>query len=182
MKTQYLALLRGINVGGKNIIKKDKLKSAFEDLGLEKVQTYIQSGNVVFYASSTNKELLMKKIEKQLSILFNFDARIVLLSERELEKMITGAPRGFGTKPTEYRYDVIFLKAPLTATEALLKISLKEGVDEIHGKPGVLYFSRLEKRVTQSYVSKIVMQPMYKFMTIRNWNTTIKLLDLMKKS
>ncbi len=181
-KTQYLALLRGINVGGNNIIKKDKLKKAFEDLGLENVATYIQSGNVLFSAPTISKAALMEKIEKGLSKEFNYQAQAVVLTLRELSKIVIGAPRGFGKDLTKYRCDVIFLKPPLTAAVAMKSISTKEGVDAVHSKPGVLYFSRLTVRATQSHLFKIVLQPMYKSVTIRNWNTTSKLLNLMEES
>lgn len=68
---QYLALLRGINVGGKNIIKMVDLKACFEEMDLSDVTTYIQSGNVVFASTETDSAKLTDKIEKTLSKRFN---------------------------------------------------------------------------------------------------------------
>jgi uncharacterized protein (DUF1697 family) len=81
--------------------------------------------------------------------------------------------------PEKYRYDVIFLKEPLIATQALKHISLKPGVDEAFTGSGVLYFSRLVARASQSRLGRIVGTPIYQSLTIRNWNTTKKLLELM---
>ena len=88
-------------------------------------------------------------------------------------------PDGFGSKPAEYRYDVLFLKAPLTAAEAMKSIRTKDGVDEAFAGKDVIYFSRLTSRATQSYLSRVVGLPVYQNMTIRNWNTSTKLLALM---
>lgn len=178
---QYLALLRGINVGGNNIIKMTDLKACFESLGLSDVTTFIQSGNVVFRSSEKDKAVLIAKIEKALSERFLYVSRIVLISDRELRKVIESAPHGFGTKPNLHRYDVIFLKAPLTAKEAMKSIRTKEGVDTADAGKQVLYFSRLVSRASQSYLARMITLPIYQNMTIRNWNTTTKLLSLMEK-
>jgi uncharacterized protein (DUF1697 family) len=177
---QYLALLRGINVGGKNIIKMAELKASFEDMGLADVATYIQSGNVLFRASGKNPNALTSDIEEALSVRFDYESRVVIVSEKELEKVVRNAPRGFGEDSESYRYDVVFLKHPLTAREALKSVRTREGVDEVYAGQGVFYFSRLIKRASQSYLSKIVQLPIYQQMTIRNWNTTTRLLALMQ--
>lgn len=90
------------------------------------------------------------------------------------------APAGFGDDPARYRYDAIFLKAPLTARTAIKSVPTKEGVDRADVGPGVLYFSRLTSRATQSRLSKIVGTPVYRNMTIRNWNTTTKLARMLE--
>jgi uncharacterized protein (DUF1697 family) len=178
---QYLALLRGINVGGKNIIKMTDLKACFESLGFSDVVTYIQSGNVLFKSADKDKAELTKRIEKELSKRFNYPSRLVTVTHKELRKAVGGAPRGFGSEPDKYRYDVIFLKEPLTPKEAMKSVSTKEGVDTAHAGERVLYFSRLISRATQSHLTKIISLPIYQSMTIRNWNTTTKLLVLMEK-
>jgi uncharacterized protein (DUF1697 family) len=91
------------------------------------------------------------------------------------------APGQFGKDATKYRYDVIFLKAPLTAKVAMQSITVKDGVDRAYAGNGVLYFSRLMAKATQSRLQRIIALPMYQNMTIRNWNTTTKLLALMDK-
>jgi uncharacterized protein (DUF1697 family) len=99
-----------------------------------------------------------------------------------LRAIVDRAPKRFGAEPATYRYDVIFLKEPLAAKVALKSVPTKPGVDEAHAGTGVLYFSRLDARAAQSRLSKIVSSPIYPSVTIRNWNTTTKLLTLMESA
>ena len=177
---QYLVLLRGINVGGKNIIKMMDLKASFEAMGFSNVLTYIQSGNVVFQSDEKDKAVLTTKIEKGLSKRFNFEAKVVVISQKELAAIVKSAPEGFGKEDKKFRYDVIFLKESLTTKEAMKSVSTREGVDAAHAGKQALYFSRLISRAAQSYLTKIIGMPVYQNMTIRNWNTTTKLLALME--
>ena len=177
--SQYLALLRGINVGGKNIIKMAALKACLEDAGFSDVATYIQSGNVLFTAPAKVDRALEATIEEALSKAFSYKSRVVVISHEQLRTAVKKAPKGFGADPAKYRYDAIFLKDPLTAKEAMKSVSTKEGVDQAWPGNGVLYFSRLIEKATSSHLSRIVGMPVYQDMTIRNWNTTTKLLALM---
>ena len=181
MKTQYIALLRGINVGGNNIIKMADLKACFEAMGLADVITYIQSGNVLFKTDEQDKEKLTSRIEKVLSDTFSYKSLVVLVTQSQLETVVQKAPKGFGTNPEEYRYDVLFLKEPFSSEEAIKSVKLREGVDNAYAGKDVLYFSRLISRAGQSYLTKVITLPIYKNLTIRNWNTTTKLLELMNK-
>jgi uncharacterized protein (DUF1697 family) len=173
----WVALLRGINVGGKNLIKMTALKSCLEEHGFSDVATYIQSGNVVFAATGRAAELT-KRMERALSSTFGADIAVVVKSHKQLQTIVDDAPKGFGREPATYRYDVLFLKEPLTAKQALAKVPTREGVDEVSAGKGVLYFSRLISKATESKLSRVVSMPIYKSMTIRNWNTTTKLLAL----
>jgi uncharacterized protein (DUF1697 family) len=89
--TVYVALLRGINVGGKNIIKMAALKEAFEAIGLSKVKTYIQSGNVLFI-SNEEEEILCNKIEHEIQTVFGITTKIILRTADELEQIIFNCP------------------------------------------------------------------------------------------
>jgi uncharacterized protein (DUF1697 family) len=178
MKIRYLALLRGINVGGNNIIKMADLKTCFQEMGLTNVVTYIQSGNVLFDSDETDQLKLTQLIENTLSKRFNYSSKVVLLSQQALIQLIKTAPKDFGVYPDEYRYDVIFLKPLLTSEEALSKIKTKEGVDFVTAGNDVLYFSRLSSMSGQSQMTKMIGTAIYKEMTIRNWNTTTKLCEL----
>ena len=176
----YLALLRGINVGGNNIIKMADLKNCFESLGFKDVVTYIQSGNVIFGSSEQDKAKLIASIGQVLSDRFNYTSKIVLVDSEQLKMVINTSPPSFGQSPEEFKYDVVFLIEPLTVDEAYLQIKGREGVDIIQKGKEVLYFSRLNVNAGKSYLSKIVTLPIYKNMTIRNWNTTFRLFELMK--
>lgn len=174
---QYICLLRGINVGGNNLIKMADLKSVFEEMGFQKVQTYIQSGNLIFNTPEKNSVKLEKKIEQVLSAKFQYPSKVVIVSGKSLANLVANAPDDFGAYPNEFRYDVLFLKQPLTPSKALEKVIPREGVDRVYPGEGVLYFSRLISKAGQSYLNKIVGTTVYKEMTVRNWNTTRKLLE-----
>ena len=102
-------------------------------------------------------------------------------SFEQMSTVVHRAPKGFGEQPGAYRYDVIFLKHPLTVDEALQSVTAKPGVDRVFAGEEVLYFSRLISKATQSQLSRVVGKPAYQNMTIRNWNTTRKLLQLMEE-
>ena len=174
-----VALLRGINVGGNNLIKMPALKACFEANGFEDVATYIQSGNVLFASPRTKAAELTRRIEAMLGDAFGYEATVVVRSHRQLRSIVERAPAAFGTEPDRYRYDVIFLKEPLTAETAMAHVPTNPAVDRANAGTGVLYFSRLTARATQSRLTKIVGSPIYPSVTIRNWNTTTRLLALL---
>jgi uncharacterized protein (DUF1697 family) len=178
--TIYVALLRGINVGGKNLIRMPALKACFEENGFEDVATYIQSGNVLFSSSETANAELTDRIEAMLAEAFDYVPTVVVRSRRQMQGVVARAPKGFGTQPATYRYDAIFLKEPLSAKTAFKAVPTNPAVDAAHAGTGVLYFSRLTAKATASRLSKIVSTPIYPSVTIRNWNTTTKLLSLME--
>jgi uncharacterized protein (DUF1697 family) len=172
-----VALLRGINVGGKNIIKMPDLRRIFEDAGCMDVTTYIQSGNVVF-ESKLKAEVVCCSIEQALTTEFAGTFPVVVLNRKQLESVVKNAPPGFGDDAARYRYDVAFVKPPAQAQVILPTISLKRGVDEAFEGNGVLYFKRLTSRATQSYLPRLTRNAAYGSLTIRNWNTTTQLWQL----
>lgn len=179
--TTYVALLRGINVGGKNLIKMPALKAAFEAAGFDDVSTYIQSGNVLFRTPEKGSEALTDRIESMLAASFDYIPTVVVRSRQQLRAIVEKAPSGFGGRPQTYRYDVIFLKEPLSAKAAIKAVPTNPAVDTADAGTGVLYFSRLTAKATASRLGKIVGSPIYPSVTIRNWNTTTKLLSLMNE-
>jgi uncharacterized protein (DUF1697 family) len=176
--SRYLVLLRGINVGGKNLIGMPALKAAFEAAGFGDVVTYIQSGNVLV-SSGERGAALVPRVEALLSKAFDYSASVVVLSSTQLRRVVEHAPDGFGTRPERFRYDVLFLKAPLTAAQALARVPVNPDVDQVAAGPGVLYYSRLTAKASQSRMGRVVGTPIYEQMTIRNWNTTARLRELM---
>jgi uncharacterized protein (DUF1697 family) len=175
----YVALLRGINVGGKNLVAMPALRACFEEEGFESVSTYIQSGNVLFEAPGGRTTDLAATIEAMLARRFDYEPTVVVRNLAQMRASVAGAPAGFGSEPNAYRYDVIFLKEPLTAAKAMKHVATNPAVDRAEVGRGVLYFSRLTARATASRMSQIVSSPIYRSLTIRNWATTTRLLSLM---
>ena len=91
MKT-YIALLRGINVSGKNIIKMVQLKQMFEDIGFTDVITYIQSGNIIFSSDETNESILESTISEAIIKTFGFEVPVMVLLPNELNIILKANP------------------------------------------------------------------------------------------
>ena len=175
---RYVALLRGINVGGKNKVAMADLREAFEAAGHEGVRTYIQSGNVLFESGAPSTSLA-KDLEAMLERRFRIPLVVVVRSHAQLRKIVDCAPPGFGQQPDRYHSDALFLRPPLTSKQAMRIVDLRDGVDQAWPGTGVVYFARLSARRTQSRMSRIVGTPEYQQMTIRSWTTTTKLLSLL---
>ena len=180
MTKTYLALLRGINVGGKNRVPMLELKTYLEELGYQNVRTYIASGNVLFESTKSAPELT-KEIETLLPKKFSLDSeliKVLVLSRDQLQAVVDNKPQGFGDQPQKHHSDVIFL-INVHANEAITAFSPRDGVDAIWQGDGVVYSQRLSELRTKSRLNKVTSSSMYKSMTIRTWNTTLKLLELM---
>lgn len=176
---RYVVLLRGINVGGKNTLSMTALKACLEELGCENVATYINSGNVVL-DSSRGAKALGAEIEKVLPQTFKLDSeliRVLALPRATYKKMVDGRPKGFGDQPGKYHSDAIFLMSGKVA-DAIKVFDPREGVDELWPGTGVIYHQRLSAQRTKSKLNRIMATPFYKEMTIRNWTTTMKLLEM----
>lgn len=180
-KTAYLALLRGINVGGNNIIKMNELQRLFEETRFSDVATYIQSGNVLFTSGEKNKIKLTEKIETALFNRLNSAVKVSVLSLNELREVITKKPEGFGNDDANYKYDAVFMIEPLKTNEAVKHFRTKDGVDNVYEGKNAVYFRRVKEHYSKSYFSKIAQSPIYQNITIRNWNTVQKLYDLLSK-
>src|SRR3546814_19206827 len=115
----------------------------------------IQSGNVLF-ESDEPQASLEDRIEAALEGRFGFPILVVVRSHRQLRAVVQKAPEGFGQQPDLYHSDAIFLKAPLTAKQAMRPVVLREGVDQAWPGTGVVYFARLSERRTQSRMSSII--------------------------
>ena len=179
MGTAYLALLRGINVGGNNLIPMADLRACVVDLGATEVATYIQSGNVIFDGGARDAVAWSERLERGLSDRFGYAATVVVRSHIDLRSIVADAPAGFGTDPDRFRSDVMFLKGPTKPQAVVDQLRPKDGVDAVAAGAGVVYFERLIAKATQSRISKVIGMPFYPEITIRNWRTTTTLLRML---
>lgn len=178
---RYVVLLRGINVGGKNKLSMKALKACLEELGYENVSTYINSGNVVL-DSKKSASAIEAEIEKELPKRFKLDSeliKVLALSKAKFKAMAGGGPKGFGKEPGKYHSDAIFLMRGLKLKDAVGAFDPREGVDAFWPGKGVIYHQRLSAQRTKSKLNKMLATPHYKSMTIRNWATTSKLLEML---
>lgn len=181
---KYVALLRGINVGGKNKVAMAELKSCLELAGYANVKTFLNSGNVVFSSESFDQQEIAKHIEQLLIKYFTFDSdliKVLVLSEEDLQQVVSGAPKNFGKEPGLYHSDVVFLIGlkPETVADHFV---LNPEVDSIWQGTKVFYFRRLSDLRTKSRLNQIIGKPSYKSMTVRTWNTVVKLVALLEQA
>jgi uncharacterized protein (DUF1697 family) len=182
-KTTYLALLRGINVGGKNKVPMAGLKALLEEIGLSDVRTYIQSGNAIF-RSSLAAATIARKIEAGLHAKFRLDdelIKVLVISRDQLKAVIDGRPKGFGDEPGKYHSDAIFMME-IDRDEAFAVFNPRDGVDKVWPGEAMVYSQRLSAERTRSRLGKIVASPLYKSMTIRSWQTVLKLMEMMESA
>jgi len=180
--TTYVALLRGINVGGNNIIPMAALAKTFERLKLASVRTYIQSGNVIFCAPKTDPRRLETKLEAALAKQYRYDAKVVVRSLDEMRAVIRGMPKQWKTPSAAIRYYVLFLRHAVDSTRILDQLKPKPEIETLAYRPGVLYWATQISDVSRSGVAKLVSTAVYKEVTIRNLRTTTKLAELMEKT
>jgi uncharacterized protein (DUF1697 family) len=179
MSIIYVALLRGINVGGNGIISMKDLKVGFEKAGFKNVVTYINSGNVVFQSSEKDPRKVEKKIETMLAKEYDFVCKVVVRNQAEIEKLLKSVPKSW--KNTDRKCNVIFLRHAIDSKDILKGLSTKSDIEEVVYKPGVLFWSALTGDLGQSTMIKLSSKPIYKEMTVRNLNTTKKIFELMSK-
>ena len=178
MSTKYLALLRGINVGGHNIIRKDALRGTFEDLGFESVKTYIQSGNILFRSGSRSAKKLAEAIEGELSARFGYAARAVVLAHRQYQNALASAHDNWGTDGT-WKHNALFTIRSTTPAKVLKAAPpLRPGIDEVTTGPGAIFWSVPVKTFGKSGLAKFAATKGYKEVTVRNHKTVYKLLEL----
>lgn len=177
---KYLALLRGINVGGNNLIKKEELKACFVAAGLESVLTYIQSGNVLFKSVEKDKQKLAKKIQNELKKFLKNDIQLVIFDEAQYSKMLEACHSGWGENPEQKHNALFFLEDIPKAKDLFPKIDLH--YEEVTFAEGVIFWSGSKEHYNKtSYTKELVKSPIYKKVTIRNSNTSLKLKDLFDK-
>lgn len=172
MTATHVALVRGINVGGKNPVPMARLREVLTAQGFADVRTYIQSGNILLGAPGRAEEAVNEAVEAALREHFSVETVVVTLSADALRAVVAEAPADFGGDDAAYRCDVIFFRPGIVPAEVLPRVRCREGVDEAWSGSRALYFRRLEARRTASQLNRVLEMPEYKDMTIRNWRTT----------
>lgn len=174
----YIAMLRGINVGGHKRIKMDKLRSSFEAMGFESVKTYIQSGNVIFKTKKTSPAMLSKKIEEKIVSDFGFAVSVITRSSDEIETTITGNPFLQELGIDLQKLHVMFLSASpsLAALQQLTALTTEPDRCRSSGKEIYFYFPN---GVSQSILFKSPVDRILAVVTTtRNWKTVNSLRQM----
>jgi uncharacterized protein (DUF1697 family) len=176
----FVALLRGVNVGGNNMINMGALKESFREMGFVRVQSYINSGNIIFASKETDARKLEKKIEQMLSKDYELGSKVVVRSVAEMEQLVDSLPPSWG-EDTRSRYNVIFLRHTIDSEDILAEMPFQKDVEQLFYRPGTVLWSAEVSEITRSNMAKLSSRKMFQDMTVRNLNTTRKLCALMKK-
>jgi uncharacterized protein (DUF1697 family) len=177
---RFIALLRGINVGGNNTVSMAELKKSFEALGFENVRTYINSGNVIFETTKTDKAELVKLCEAEIETKFGFRVICSVISAEELQNAVKHAPSWWGDDND--KHNALFVIAPATAKEIMQEVGeAKPEYEKVAVYEPIIFWTAPLKTFGRTRYSKIVGTKAYASITIRNANTTKKLAELSKQ-
>jgi uncharacterized protein (DUF1697 family) len=174
---RYVALLRGINVGGNAIVRMAELRDCASGLGLEDVSTYIASGNLLF-RSSTRATVLEAALEEAIEQQFGLPIRVVVRNAREIARIAEAIPEAW-LGAAHLRVTVGFLLRGATAGRIAATLKPRDGIDEVVTAPGALLWATRRDALTRSGL-RLIGTEAYRTMTLRNLNTTLKLAELLR--
>ena len=178
----YALLVRGINVGGKNKVVMAQLRQELTELGLEKVETYINSGNI-FFTSTDPKVRLVEKLEAFFAVHYPFIQSFSLLSQEDYEEELNNLP-DWWTKDLA-RKDVLFYTEGLDVDQVIEKVNSLELEDEVvhFGKLGIFWGKFSEESYSKTAYHKYLLKmPFYRNITIRNAKTFDKIGQMLKNN
>jgi uncharacterized protein (DUF1697 family) len=175
---RYIALLRGINVGGNNKVSMSELNECFQSLGFKNVMTYINSGNVIFDDLEPDVMKLIRECERVIEERFGFRVVCTVTPAKELEDALSHAPDWWGLDNAD-KHNVIFVIPPLTPAAIMKEVGeTKPEYEKIASSGQVIFWTAPLKTFGRTRYGKIVGTAAYKFVTIRNGNTVKKLVEL----
>ncbi len=175
---KYIALLRGINVGGNNKIDMKALVKTFAKAGYKNVSTYINTGNIIFETSETDYKKIASNINKWISNDFHLDIPVLLKSADEFIAISNQVPEIYQNNK-EQKTDVMFLWAETDSKKVLGEFSTNPLVDKVKYVPGALIWHIDKSSYNQSKLGDLIKLKLYKQMTIRNVNTVRKIAKLL---
>jgi uncharacterized protein (DUF1697 family) len=177
---RFVALLRGINVGGANKVSMAELRSAFEDAGMTAVATYINSGNVVFSTDIDDRARLADVVREAVGRLTGTSADPQLRDADEIAAIVTAIPEGW-TNDASMKCDVVFLQPDVDRAAVLDDLGPRPGVEDALYVPGAIVWRVDRKDATRSRLTRMVGTPLYSRVTVRNCTTVRRLHGLLQR-
>ena len=166
---RYVALLRGINIGGNRKVEMKRLKTLFESLGYENVSTYINSGNALFESSKRQNEV-EQTIQKNLEKEFGFEIPSLVKTENEMKTISDAIPKTWKNN-AEQKSDVAYLFKKIDTKEIVNELPMKKEFINIRYVKGAIIWNVKKSEYNKSNLSKITGHKAYRYMTLRNVNT-----------
>src|SRR5262249_54509003 len=153
------------NVGGKNLVSMAALKESFARQGLTDVQTYINSGNILFRSTVTNPRALERRIDRLLADGHRLASTAVVRSEREMARLVKTIGRTWKPAPG-WKYNVMFLRHPVDSARVLDGLALKSDIERAVYCPGTLLWCARLSGFSRTAMMKMARTPLYQEMTI----------------
>lgn len=175
----FVALLRGINVGGNNKIDMKQLKRTFEGIGLSDVATYINTGNIIFTDGARSAQELSGKLEEAIAAGFGLTIKVMVRTLDEIKGIMDKLPDHW-TNDTNMKSDVLYLWDEINDESVLEKLTFKPEVDRVIYVHGAILWSYDRDNAGKSGMNKIIGTKVYQQTTVRNVNTARKIYELMQ--
>lgn len=172
---KYIALLRGVNVGGNNKLSMPDLREAFARAGFSDVATYINSGNVLFSGPETDIAGLAERCQALIRADFHLDISVCIVTAEELRVALEHAPPWWNTDP-EAKHNAIFVIPPAAAEDVFAQVgAIKPDYERVDFYGRVIFWTAPVKTFSKTRWSKNVGTAAYRSVTIRNANTAAAL-------
>ena len=179
---KYIALLRGINISGKNKIVMSELKKEFTNLGYKEAVTYLNSGNVVFESDIKDKNVIKDNIQIMIKNIFELDIPIYVITLQELEELIKHSPEWWGKDNKEIYDNIIFIIPPTTYNDVFDTIGSPNEYEKIQEyKNNVFWSFELKNYRKSNWWNKTASTNISNKITIRTANTMKKVLEISKR-
>ncbi len=175
---RYVALLRGINVGGKTLINMKDLKACIEELGFRDVSTYIASGNVLFETGTRDAPKLETRIERAIEKRFQLPVKVVVHDREAYARIVRAIPKAW-VGDASVRANVAFVRRSTSAKQLVRDLEPDPGVDAVRAVDGAILWATKRDALNRSVMRKLIAGAAYKELTVRNLRTALKLQELL---
>jgi uncharacterized protein (DUF1697 family) len=179
---RYIALLRGVNVGGKNKVPMAELRFALEELGFSDVSSYINSGNIVFSTDIGDESKLKAMCEMAIIENFGLEIPVAIISAEDLIHAMSKAP-DWWNDAEDSKHNAFFTILPTTPEIIIGEIGvggLNTEYEKVAYHGQVMFWSAKTATYSKARFPRVIGTKSYKGITVRNANTTLKLLELVK--
>jgi uncharacterized protein (DUF1697 family) len=175
---RYVALLRGINVGGKTLIKMADLRTCVEELGLVNVSTYIASGNLLFESEDRSAAKLEEKIERGIEQEFELPVKVIVLDRAAYRRIVNAIPKSW-VEDTSLRANVAFVRRGTNTKQVVRELQPDAAVEEVKAINGAILWATKRDALNRSVMRKLIGGAANKELTVRNLKTALKLQELL---
>jgi len=173
---RYVAFLRAINVGGSHVVAMEALRTWFADLGFQKVETFIASGNVIFETRSKDVAAMERKIEKALELALGYEVATFIRSLEDVARIARYQPFPAAATAAAVSVNVGLFKEPLPANTRAAVVKLKTEIDDFHGQGSELYWLCVKGQGGSKVSNAILERTLKARCTFRGTRTLEKLL------